>query len=194
MSEENKKQNDIDNSDEIITDSDDLDISFDDTSGDNQDKVNKIKHKLNQALKEKEEYLSGWQRCRADFVNAKRMADIDRLGLADSISESLIKDILPVLDSFDLALANKNQVEESWRTGFLGIYSKMLDILGKRGLKQVGLVGDKFNVNEQEPVATTSVDKEDLDDIVTEVLQRGYSLNGKIIRPAKVIIGQYKKV
>ena len=84
-------------------------------------------------------------------------------------------------------------VPESWRAGFSGIYSKMLETLGRRGLKEIGRTGEKFDVNQEEPVAVVPVDKEELDDTVTEVLQKGYSVNGRVIRPAKVIIGQYNK-
>ncbi|MDO8493697.1 MAG: nucleotide exchange factor GrpE [bacterium] len=190
--------------DEVTIEADgEEDISFDDISTDNAEKIEKLKAKLKSALKEKEEYLGGWQRCRADFVNAKRMADVERLSILDSVSESYLKDLLPVLDSFELALAERNdaglaprsqgEVGESWRAGFLGIYSKLLDTLSRRGLKQICKVGDKFNINEQEPVVMVPVDKEELDDIVTEVLQKGYSMNGKTIRPAKVSVGQYNK-
>jgi molecular chaperone GrpE len=196
MSEEKKSENNSDLAEDIVMDSEDLDISFDDISNDNQDKINKLKGKIKQALKEKEEYLSGWQRCRADFVNAKRSNENDRTRLIESISESVVIDLLPVLDSFDLALADKSQSEkvpEGWRMGFLGIYSKLLETLTQKGLKNIGKVGDKFNINEQEPVAMVPVDKEEMDDVVTDVLQKGYSLNGRVIRPAKVTVGQYNR-
>jgi molecular chaperone GrpE len=196
MSEEKKSDNNSDLAEDIVMDSEDLDISFDDISNDNQDKINKLRGKLKQALKEKEEYLSGWQRCRADFVNAKRSNENERTRLIESISESVVADLLPVLDSFDLALGGQNnneKIPESWRIGFLGIYSKLLEILTQKGLKNIGKVGDKFNINEQEPVAMVPVDKEEMDDVVTDVLQKGYSLNGRVIRPAKVTVGQYNK-
>lgn len=180
---------------ENLEDKGELDLSFEDVSGDNQEKIDKLKHRLKESLREKEENLSGWQRCRADFVNSKKAAEIERLGLADAVSESLVGELLPVIDSFDLAFSDKSQVEaipESWRAGFLGIYSKMIEVLERKGLKQVGHVGDKFDIREQEPVATVDLDKEDLDDTVTEVLQKGYSFKDRIIRPAKVTIGQYK--
>lgn len=194
MSDEKEKELDRE---EIVPDTEDLDITFDDISSDSQERINKLKYKIQSLQREKDEYLGGWQRCRADFVNAKRLAEMERLSVADSVSESYLKDLLPVLDSFDLALAynvQDDKVPESWRAGFLGIYSKLLDMLGRRGLKQIGQVGDKFNINEQEPVATVPVDKEEMDDIVTEVLQKGYSINGKTIRPAKVRVGQYNKI
>ncbi len=186
-----------------IENNDESDISFDeDSSGSAEEKIKKLKDKLNAVLKEKEEYLSGWQRCRADFVNAKRMADVDRLSILDSAGESFVKDILPVLDSFDLALANMKAIDgespdasvgTGWRAGFVGIYSKMIEILGRKGLKQIGQVGDKFDINLQEPVAMIPVDSEEQDDIVTDVLQRGYTMNGRVIRPAKVTVGQFNK-
>jgi len=174
---------------------DNEDIVFDsEESGDVATKIHKLKQELKDILKEKDDYLAGWQRCRADFVNAKRTAETERLTLVDSISETFIKEILPVLDSFDLALNHPSDgASEIWRTGLSGIYLKMLGILEGRGLKQIGKVGDKFNVNEEESVATAPVDKEELDDTVTEVFQKGYSLKGKIIRPAKVKIGEFKR-
>ena len=178
---------------------DDIDVSFEDISDDAdspEEKIRKLKQKLSDCRKEKEEYLLGWQRCKADFVNAKKSDERDRLSLLDSLSESFINELLPVLDSFDLAFADKSQVEkapEGWRTGFLSIYSKLMDTLKRLGLRQIGHVGDKLDIKTEEPVALVSVDKEDEDELVTEVLQFGYSLNGKVIRPAKVKVGQFNK-
>lgn len=197
MSEENELKNNDKNEEDVVFDTDDSEVEFEDISGDDQTKIVKLKAKLKSALKEKDEYLSGWQRCRADFVNAKKTSENERLGLVDSVGEAFMKDILPVLDTFDLAFSQSSNVEasvESWRTGFLGIYSKMLEILGRRGLKQIGKVGDKFDVREVEPVMAVPVDKEELDDVVTEVLQKGYTLNDKVIRPVKVRVGQYEKL
>lgn len=197
MSDENNKQNNDELADEIDIDEDTPDLSLEDTSGDNQGVVRKMKEKLKVALKEKDDYLLGWQRCRADFVNAKKAHENERMGVVAAVSESLMTDLLPVLDSFDLAFADKSNAEkvsESWRAGVLSIYSKMMEILGRRGLEQIGHVGDKFDVNMEEPVAMTPVDKEELDDTVTEVFQKGYSLNGRVIRPAKVKVGEYNKV
>ncbi len=196
MAEEKDLQNNDGLEEEVVLDSEDLDISFDDISADSQEKINKLKGRLKDCQKEKENYLSGWQRCKADFVNAKRSDEKERLSLLQTIDEGLIKELLPILDSFNLAFMNEGKTEkipESWRTGFFGIYSKMLEILEHRGLKQIGQVGDKFNIREQEPVAMIPVSEESLDESVTEVLQLGYSLNGKVIIAAKVKIGQYNK-
>ncbi len=180
---------------EFVPETDDQELSFEDISGDSAGKIAKVKEKLKAALRDKDEYLAGWQRCRADFVNAKRMAEMERSSIVDSASESFVRDLLPVLDSFDMAFASDSSSDASsgtgWREGFTGIYSKLLEILNKRGLKQIGQAGEKFDINLHEPVATLPTNKEEMDDIVMNVLQKGYSINGRLVRPAKVTIGQY---
>ena len=196
MSDEKDIQNNIDSEEEIVIDEEGFELSLEDSASDFQDKANKLKKKIKDLTAEKEEYLNGWQRCRADFVNAKKSEERDRAGMIDAISESLMKDLLPILDSFDLALQDKVQMEgvpEGWRQGFMGIYSKLIDTLLRRGLKQIGSVGEKYDINKHQPVAIVEVDKEELDDTVTEVFQRGYMLNERVIRPAKVKVGQFKK-
>lgn len=195
MSDEKDLQNKEENIEEIEAVSDDPDFSFEDAGGEFQAKVKKLQDRLKDALKGKEEYLSGWQRCRADFVNAKKNEERDRMGLVDSVSEMIIMDLLPVLDSFDLAIQDGSKMEgvpAAWKTGFTGIYSKLLDVLGKRGLKTIGQVGDTFDLHEHQPIGLVDVDKQEMDDIVTEVFQRGYKINNRVIRPAKVKVGHYQ--
>ncbi|MBI3632462.1 MAG: nucleotide exchange factor GrpE [Candidatus Vogelbacteria bacterium] len=196
MSDESSEQN-IDNSeDEIVIDGDGFELSQEGSTLDFQEKVNKLKKKLKDTIKEKDEYLNGWQRCRADFVNAKRSEERDRIGLVNSVNESIIRDLLPVLDSFDLAIQDNDKMDgvpEGWRQGFVGIYFKLLDSLGRRGLKQIGVVGEKYDINRHQPVAMVDVNKVELDDTVTEVFQKGYMLSERVVRPAKVKVGQFKR-
>ncbi|MBI3632869.1 MAG: nucleotide exchange factor GrpE [Candidatus Vogelbacteria bacterium] len=195
MSDENNQQNKDSSEEDIIMD-DDIELSLEDSALDFQDKVKKLKSKLKDITKEKEEYLNGWQRCRADFVNAKKATERDRTGLMETITESLVKDLLPVLDSFDLAFQNNggtNTAPEVWRQGFSGIYSKMLDALQRYGLRQIGEIGEKFDIKKHQPVAMMDVGEEGLDDTVTEVFQKGYMVNERVIRPAKVKVGQFRK-
>ena len=197
MSDENNLQNndETEEIDEISPTGEDGEFSFEDASGEFQAKVKKLQLRLKDLIKEKEEYLSGWQRCRADFVNAKKNEERDRTGLIDSVGEMIVSDLLPVLDSFDLAIQDGSKMEgvpEAWRTGFTGIYSKLLEALGRRGLKYIGNVGDKFDLNEHQPIALMDVDRAEMDDVVTEVLQKGYKVNSRVIRPAKVKIGHHK--
>ncbi len=159
-------------------------------------KIKKLKGRLNKCLKENKENLLGWQRSRADFVNAKKENE-------DKIKDSFVyakgeflEELLPVVDSFEMAFANKDaweKVDKDWRIGVEYIYTQFLSILKNNGVKQIDPVDEKFNPSAHISMDTIEVDKKKKDGVVVNVIQKGYEHNGKIIRAAKVIVSRYKK-
>ncbi|MBI5140525.1 MAG: nucleotide exchange factor GrpE [Candidatus Vogelbacteria bacterium] len=169
--------------------------SFEDeeTSDRCEEKLLKVKAELKKCLAEKDEYLNGWQRARADFVNAKKSHDKEVSDLGKIALESFVVKILPVVDSFEVAFANKERwekVDSEWRVGVEGIYSKLMDTLRRSGLEEIGALGERFDINVHQPVSTVPVTDEDKDDVVTEIVQKGYRLGNRVVRPCKVIVGQ----
>jgi molecular chaperone GrpE len=160
-----------------------------------KDTVKELREKLKKALAEKQEYLDGWQRAKADFVNARKRDEEGRKEMVKYASEEILSELIPVLDSFTMAFANKEaweKVDKNWRMGVEYIYSQLGNTLDSHGLKAYDPKGEKFDPMKHSAVASIPVTDESQDHVVLEVLQKGYILNDKIIRPAQVKIGEYK--
>lgn len=150
--------------------------------------LKKLREKLQKCEAEKKEYLDGWQRMRADFANARKEEDLRRGELIKFASEGLVEDLLPVLDSFGMAFANKEaweKVDANWRKGVEYIHAQMLSVLESRGLAEVGVVGEKVDPRLHIEIEHVPGDASKAGTVV-EVIQKGYRLHSKVIRPAKV--------
>jgi len=151
-----------------------------------------LEKKLESCLKERKEYLEGWQRERADFLNYKKEQEKINKELFQKFKEKLIKNFLIILDNFDLILKEENlkNLNEEIIKGLLLIKSQFLDVLKKEGLKEIEVQeGDRFNPEIHEAVILEEKEGRKKDEII-EVLVKGYFLNGKVIRPAKVKVGK----
>ncbi len=157
--------------------------------------IAKLRQKLKATESEKQEYLDGWQRAKADFINTRKRDEEAQSEFVKFANQNLISDIIPVLDSFDVAMQNKQAWEKApkdWRMGVEYIYSQLVSILSQNGLTQLDAKGQMFDPKLHDAVDTIDTTQKDEDGKVLEVLQKGYSLNGKIIRSAKVKTALYK--
>ena len=141
-----------------------------------------------------EENLAGWQRERADFENYRKRMEKRNLDLIKFANEELLLKILPILDHMEEALKHtpKGWEKTSWVEGIKHIKNHFQNILAAEGLQEIELqAGDKFDPCTCEAVEKEETNKEvkkkgDKECQIAEVLQKGYSLNGKVIRPARV--------
>ena len=150
------------------------------------------KNKELEELKQKcEEYLNGWKRERADFLNYKK-EEASRIGeLCQYSSQKLILKILPILDNIELAETHLKDLPAQAGEGFLLIKKQFIDVLQKEGIEAIKTIGEKFNPNLMEAVeeAEQSGGMSDIPPATVLVeIQKGYTLCGKVIRPAKVKI------
>lgn len=162
---------------------------------DANDKLEKLRAKLLACQKEREEYLNGWQRARADFANAKRDEDARRVETVKHAKEQVFLDILPVLDSFDMAFGNKaawESVATDWRKGVEYIHAQLLSSLEKNGITVIDPRGLPFNHHEHMSVESVAAESPDAHDTVALVIQKGYRLYDKVIRPARVKVFHYE--
>lgn len=144
-----------------------------------------LKQKIEELEKEKNEFLDNLKRARADLINYKKN-EAERFEEFSKFSLSvLIKELIEVLDSFDLGIAMTKE-EDSGYKGLVLIRTKLYDILKKFGLEEIKVVkGEVFNPNYHE--AVLEVDDKDLPaGSIFDVLEKGYLLNSRVIRPAKV--------
>lgn len=150
-----------------------------------------LKKQLEESKKKQEEYLAGWQRARADFLNYKK-EELERIEeiLKYSGVEIILK-ILPVLDSFDLAeakLSDELKKDEQVK-GMLQIKIQIKDFLKGQGVEEVKAVGEKFDPNFHE--AVEMVEKKDSEPgTIVEETQKGYLLERRLIRPSKVKVAK----
>ncbi|MBV9349594.1 MAG: nucleotide exchange factor GrpE, partial [Patescibacteria group bacterium] len=154
-------------------------------------KLAKTKEELAQANREKQQYLEGWQRAKADYVNAKKRSEEERVSQALYAAEKLLISLLPVLDSFDHALASA-EGDEPWLAGIQNTHAQLLSALATNGVESFSPLGEIFDPVREEAVETLAVRSPEEDNTVTKVHQKGYVLRGKVIRPARVAIGHYE--
>ena len=144
---------------------------------------------LKKCIKERQEYLDGWQRARADAANERlyllnEMDKKQQQGVSTAIVE-----IISVLDTIDIALSSTKGADQ---VGIEQIKKQFLKVLIKMGVKKMDLIGKKFDPAFHESVGFVEVEKETESDIIKYIERDGYSLDGKIIRIPKVGIGKIK--
>ncbi len=165
-------------------------------TGTPKDITKDLREKLKKAIAEKQEYLDGWQRAKAEFVNARKRDEENRKEFAKFAQEDLIVELIPVLESFEMARSNKaawESIDKNWRMGVEHIQSQLKKVLEDHNLKEINPVGEKFDPMRDEAISHDPVTDPKLDHVITEVLQKGYSLSGKIIKAPRVKVGEYKK-
>lgn len=175
---------------------DDVFFEEDDASSDPESKIKDLKEKLKKCLSERKEYLDGWQRAKADFLNFKKGEEKSKEDFTKFAKEGLIDELIPVLDSFVMAFSNKEaweKADKNWRIGIEYIYSQFLGVLKANGLEEITPNGGVFDPFRHDSIEIVPVSEEKMDGIVVETTRNGYSLNGKVIRPAKVKIGKFQK-
>ena len=155
--------------------------------------LEKQKKEQEQKAKE-EEYLAGWQRCKADFKNFQEKAAKDLLVTRENATNDTLAEIIPVLDNFNLALNHlPKEVEKSdWVTGIMHIKRQFENILEQAGVSEIKALGEEFDPAKHECLEEKEVKDKKQDGKVLEVLQKGYQKGEKILRAAKVNVGKLK--
>jgi molecular chaperone GrpE len=143
-----------------------------------------------------DEYLSGWKRAQADYQNLKKESEREKMEFAKYANERLLSDLLPALDQFALALrfvpdtaTLPEEEKKKWNNWLIGI--KAVATLWEQAAKSAGLERitseGAFDPMKHEAVGEESVEEKESGSII-RVMEDGWALNGKVLRPAKVII------
>lgn len=176
----------------ISSDKDDEEeFEIEDDGATDKDKIKKLRDQLKDSQKKSAENMDGWQRALADYANLKKDSAEQVKELKGYVLESFIEELFPVLDSFDMAMKNKEtweSVNENWRKGIEYIYIQLTSILSNNQVEVVGNVGEKFNPDLHVAIEEIETDDEKKDGTVSEVVQKGYKGMRGVIRPAKVKI------
>lgn len=148
----------------------------------------KVSELENDIAKEKDDYI----RLMAEFENYRRRSAAERLELINTASEKIILEILPILDDCERAFKALGESSDcaSAKEGTELIYNKLLNILKAKGLKEIETAGKAFDTEYMEAVAQFPVQDEAAKGLVYDTVQKGYILGEKVIRYAKVVVGQ----
>jgi molecular chaperone GrpE (heat shock protein) len=150
--------------------------------------TDELKQQLDEAIAQRDEYLNGWQRAKADFMNykkgeAKNLDDLSKYG-----NEKIIKELLSILQTFDLALEDM-QKKGAVDKGIELIRSQFEDVLKRRGIEKIELKpGDMFDPATAE--AMMEVEADGPPGSIVEIMEPGYRLHEKVLRAAKVSINK----
>ncbi len=141
--------------------------------------IKKLREKLQKAVEEKQEYLDGWQRAKADFANFKRQEVLINADKEERLKSDFIETLLPMLDVLELAIRHDKTNDPALKM----IENKFLESLKSYGVEKFGAVGDEFDPHKHEALAEQGKEHK-----ITSVERSGYKIDNKIIRPAQVII------
>jgi molecular chaperone GrpE len=128
-------------------------------------------------------------RLQADFLNYKNRTEKDKFSTYGNAVSDVIKDLLPVLDNLERAIEAEESEDNSFKDGVKMIYTQFVGLLNKRGLKEIEAMSKQFDYNVHYGVSFDSESKEE-DGTIIEVLQKGYIVNDKVIRPSMVRIAK----
>lgn len=156
--------------------------------GDCEQKVLKLKAELDAVKAEKQEYMDGWQRAKADYVNLLRRNEEAAKAAQQKGSLGAVETLLPAFDALERAKEH-GEVPE----GFGAIAKQLESAFAALGLEAVGAVGEVFNPSYHEALGQDPATSVETDDTVTVVLEKGWKVGDTVIRPAKVRVAHYQK-
>jgi molecular chaperone GrpE len=170
----------------------DDDVELSDEEGYTGDKVKKLRLELRTCEQEKQEYLDGWQRARADFLNYKRRTEEDASRREEQNIGKYIENLIPLLDSFALATAGNSweNADKNFKQGFLMIQSQLDALLKDLRVEIIAPTDEPFDPVLHEAISETEVTKEREGSVVT-LIQPGYRRGTTIIRAARVVVGTH---
>jgi molecular chaperone GrpE len=149
-------------------------------------RVKKLRSEIDQIKKERQEYLDGWQRSKADYVNLLKRTDT---GAKDSEMRGRIKAIETLLPAFDALERAKEHGEVP--AGFMAIAKQLESAFSSLGLEAIGRVGERFDPGLHEALGQDETKLCEEDDSITAVLEKGWKIRDNIVRPAKVRVAHY---
>ena len=149
-----------------------------------------LEEQLKQALEKAQEHQDAWLRAKAEAENVRRRAQEDVTKAHKFAVESLASQLLPVRDSLEAALATENATQEAMRAGVDLTLKQLASVFEKAHLKEINPVGEKFDPHRHQAISMLPSDKEP--NTVINVLQKGYLLHDRVVRPALVTVAKGK--
>lgn len=149
----------------------------------------KIRQELELARAEAASHLDDARRMKAEFENYRKRMLKEQTALVEAAAQGLVEQLLPVLDDFELALlAADHAKDDNFVRGVEMVYGSLLDVLRKAGLEKIDATGKPFDPSQHEAMMELPGGAPDGEPNVAEVVRSGYTLSGRVIRPARVTV------
>lgn len=188
MAEENSVKDELNEQQDIENTASPVDIENEQASV-----LNEVEESETEILTAKfNEANDKYLRLYSDFENFRKQKSKERIELLQTAGADVLKNLLSILDDFERAIVLNEKTEDVTvlKEGFTLIHSKLKSTLERQGLKEIESVGKEFDTDLHEALTNVPAPSEDLIGKVVDVAEKGYYLNDKVIRFAKVIVGQ----
>ena len=188
MAEKKEKPTETEEKKETVQDEQTLETDRQENTDGQEEKAAPLKEMEEKVAAMNEKYL----RLSAEFDNYRKRTVKEKAELIKSAGEDLLSRILPVVDNFERALASIEKTDDvaALRQGVELIYNSFRDFLAQNGVKEIECMHADFNTDEQEAVTKIPAPSDELKGKVVDCIQKGYTLNGKVMRFAKVVVGE----
>src|SRR3989344_2187945 len=169
-------------------DEEDVKIEAEDTEAEEkaEDKIAKMREELSACRKDKQEYMDGWQRSKADYVNLLKRFEGESKSAKQAGIVKAVETLLPAFDALERAKEHGELPE-----GFLAIARQLESAFASLGLEELGKVGEPFNPAFHEALGQDAAESPEIDDTITAVLEKGWKIGDSVIRPAKVRVAHF---
>ena len=162
--------------------------------GEKENKIAKMREELSACRKDKQEYMDGWQRAKADYVNLLKRIETDTKTAEFKGKVKAVETLLPAFDALERAKEHGDPSTSSGQgfpEGFLAIAKQIEGAFAALGLEEVGKLGEGFDPTIHDALGQDIVDNPETDHTVTAVLEKGWRVGESVIRPAKVRVGHF---
>ncbi len=189
MTEENIEDVTLDNNEDNLNEASDTEGQK--AKPEKKSRKLKAEKKLDELTEKFNDLNDRYLRLYSEFDNYRKRTNKEKLDLLKSASQEVIIDLLPVLDDFDRAMKAMDDqgVDEEAKKGIELVYNKLFSILTQKGLEPMNSAGKEFDTDYHEAITNIPAPSKDMVGKVIDVVEKGYLLNGKIIRFAKVVVG-----
>lgn len=200
--DEKKNENEIQEDIELSTDEisepvaeTEIEEAEENTNG----KIKKLREKLKVCEQQKMKHLEELQRTKADYLNSKRRLEEERVRDKERAVNQQIEKLLPLCDSFHMAMHNKeawDAIDPVWRKGVEGIHNQLQNILESYGVTQLTPEGEEFDPQKHEAMSNVPTKNKEAHGKIMQVIQNGFvrTVNGneELLRPARVTVGEFE--
>ena len=172
----------------------DIKVEIKEKKSKEEKKIKELEEQLAKLKADVEHWKNEYYRAYADTQNLRKSLEKEHSDIIKYRAMGFIEDLLPVLDSFHMALANEPTSQElkNYLVGFQFVYRNLVNVLENEGVKEISPnIGDKFSDKNMNAVDVTVQEGEE--NLVTKVYAKGYELHGRLIRPAQVSVSKNKK-
>jgi len=186
MNTEENIQNEQENSNDNMEET--TETNTEETVESTENNLSEVEQLKKQLAEQKEKYL----RLFADFDNYKKRTAKERLDLLNTAGKDIVLGVIPVIDDFEraIAVAEKATEVESVKEGMVLIKNKMFSVLEQKGLKAMDSIGQPFDAEQHEAITEIPAPNDEMKGKIIDQVEKGYTMNGKIIRYAKVVVGK----